>query len=73
MTEHKAGWSGGASTHHMLVASADVGRYNPKNRAVIDFLTIRRNEFWVINTLNFDFSWSDVDDSTIGSHRMNFP
>jgi hypothetical protein len=22
--------------------------------------------------LNFDFSWSDVDDTTIGGHRMNF-
>ena len=62
-----------ASTHHVLIASADVGGYNAKKYAVVDFLTIRRNEFWVINTLNFDFSWSDVDDSTIGSHRMNFP
>jgi hypothetical protein len=39
---------------------------------VVDFFTARRNKLRIVDTLNIDFAWSDVDDTTIGIHRMDF-
>jgi hypothetical protein len=56
----------------MLVASTNIGRDDAENYPVVDFFTVWRNKLRIVNTSNFDFSWSEVDDTAISVHRKNF-
>jgi hypothetical protein len=72
MAEDQTGWSGCASAHHVLITSANVGGYDAKYNAVVNFFTVRRNEFRIVDPLDFDLPGPDVDDTTIRGHRMDF-
>src|SRR5690242_11740738 len=70
MAEDQTGRSSGASAHHVLITPANIGGYDAKNNAVVDFFTVRRNEFRIVDPLHFDLSRPDVNDTTIRGHRM---
>ncbi len=56
-----------AAAHHMLVAPANVGRYDFQNHAVLA-LAISKGELWIVDRLYFNATSSHVCDAAIRCH-----
>jgi hypothetical protein len=68
MPQDHASRSRGATSDHVLVGAADVGRDNLENDPVIDWLSCRITKFWKVDGLYLDFAWAKIDDATIRRH-----
>ena len=66
--EHHACRSSCAAAHHVLIGSADIGRNDLQDHAMIDLATLRVLELGIGDVLNLDFAWLGVDDATIFAH-----
>ena len=68
MAEHEPRRRRCATPNHVLIRSADVGRDNLEDHGMVDFVTMRILKFWVGDVLNLDYSWLDIDDTTVLAH-----
>src|SRR5438067_11147973 len=59
--------SGGALTHHVLIAAANIRRDDFQNDAVVAFTRSQR-QLGEVDRLNFDFPRTHVGEATIGWH-----
>jgi hypothetical protein len=57
-----------AASNHVLVGAADIRRDHLEYDAVIDRLSRRVDEFWIIDGLDLDLSGTKIDDTAIGRH-----
>jgi hypothetical protein len=68
MPEHHARRRTRATADHVLVGSADIGRNDLQDNAMLDLTALRVLELGIGNILDLDFSWPGVDDATITGH-----
>ena len=68
VAEHHPCRRGCAAAHHVLIGSADIGRNDLQNHAMLDLVTSRVFEFGIGDVLNLDFSRLGVDDAAILAH-----
>jgi hypothetical protein len=60
----------GAASDHVLVGAADVCRDHLEYYAMVYRLSCRIDKFRIVDGLNRDFTWSKIDDATIGRHAQ---
>jgi hypothetical protein len=66
--EHHAWRRSCAAADHVLIGSADIGRNDLQNHAMLDLAASRVLELGIGDVLNLDLSWLGVDDATIFAH-----
>jgi len=67
-----AGWKSSGLPQHVLITSANVGRDDAEDNAVIDSLTARCNKLRIVDALYFDLSWLHEGDATICRHNDRY-
>ena len=70
VAQHQPNRSSGASTHHMLIATADIGGDYLKNDPMLA-LAIAQCEFWKIDGVNLHFPRSHVFDASVCRHLFS--
>ncbi|MNH32918.1 hypothetical protein D3C79_933920 [compost metagenome] len=68
MTKHEAGHSGGATTHHVLVGTANIRCDNFQDDGVVQLTPIGSAQHWIINVTNFDFTRAHIYNASIPAH-----
>jgi hypothetical protein len=70
--EHHACGGSCAAADHVLIGSADIGRNDLQDHAMLDLAASRVLKLGIGDVLDLDFSWLDVDDATIFAHGNLF-
>jgi hypothetical protein len=65
VAEYKASGSSGAASHHMLVRTTDICRYDSQNDPVISLAARRVYKLGKCDVLNLNFARADINNSTI--------
>ena len=60
----------GTTSHHVLIASTDIGGHNFQNHSVIASPAARTHELRKVNALDLNLARSDVGDTPIACHDL---
>jgi hypothetical protein len=71
MTKNQAMRRSRSSSHHMLIASADIGGNDLQNHAMIAF-PFSEDQLGKVDALYLDLSRTHVRQTTIGCHNFSF-
>ena len=70
MAQHQSGRRRGAAAHHVLIRSADIGRYHLQDHSMFDLAALRVFQFRKGDRLHFYFALRHINDAAIFCHCM---